>query len=152
MSIADTLSTLGITLPTPAAPAGAYIPVVTYNKCVYISGQLPIEDGKLKYTGKVGNEQSIENGQQSAKLCVINALAALNAELGSLDSVTRIIKLEVYVNSATGFTDQAQVANGASNFLKEVFGDKGLHTRVALGTAELPLNAATEIIITAAFE
>jgi enamine deaminase RidA (YjgF/YER057c/UK114 family) len=152
MSIADTLSTFGITLPTPAAPAGAYIPVVTYNKCVYISGQLPIEDGKLKYTGKVGNEQSIENGQQSAKLCVINALAALNAELGSLDSVTRIIKLEVYVNSATGFTDQAQVANGASNFLKEVFGDKGLHTRVALGAAELPLNAATEIVITAAFE
>jgi enamine deaminase RidA (YjgF/YER057c/UK114 family) len=83
---------------------------------------------------------------------VINALAALNAELGSLDSVTRIIKLEVYVNSATGFTDQAQVANGASNFLKEVFGDKGLHTRVALGAAELPLNAATEIVITAAFE
>ncbi len=147
MSIDNKLQELGITLPEAAAPAGAYVPTVATGDLIFVSGQLPIKDGKITYTDKVGDNGSVttEQAQEAAKLCAINGLAALKAHLGTLDNIKQIVRIEVYVNSSQGFTDQALVANGASNFLKEVFGDAGLHTRLALGLAELPLNAAVEL-------
>lgn len=147
MTIAERLIELNIDFPDVPHPAGAYVPTVEAGNLVFVSGQLPIHEGNLIYTRKVGHEGhvTVAEGQKAARLCVINALAAINAELGSLDLVKRIVKIEVFVNSATGFTDQALVANGASECLTEIFGDAGQHARAAIGVAELPLNAAVEL-------
>ena len=147
MSLSNRLTELGITFSDVPHPVGAYVPTVEAGNLIFVSGQLPIHEGKLIYTRKVGEQGhlSVEEGQKAARLCTINALAAINAELGSLDRVRRIVKIEVFVNSATGFTDQAQVANGASELLKEIFGEAGQHARAAIGVAELPLNAAVEL-------
>lgn len=147
--IEDKLKSLGITLPTPPKPAGSYIPVVITNKIAFVSGQIPIQDGKVVFTGKVSKDISVEEAQKAARLCVINGLAQLKAELGSLDKISKIIKVSGFVNSLPEFTDQPKVINGASDLLYEIFGEKGRHARIAVGVASLPLNSAVEVDLVA---
>jgi len=147
MSIAQRLQELQIELPQPAAPVGAYVPAVLADKLLFLSGQLPLHNGKLFCQGKVPTEVSLSQAQQAARVTAINALAAVQKELGSLDQVRRIVRLEVYVNSATGFFEQAKVANAASELLHEIFGTIGQHARLAVGMAELPLNAPLELAL-----
>ena len=143
------LQSLGIELPAGAAPVGAYVPAVRTGNLALTAGQLPMKDGSLIAAGKVPADVSLQEAQLAARQALLNALSALRAEIGSLDNVSRIVRLNVLVNSTTGFTDQAKVANGASDLLLEVFGDAGRHTRTAVGAAELPLNAPVELDITA---
>lgn len=145
MSAEKKLKELGIELPEAAKPVGAYIPTVRTGNLVLTSGQLPMAGGELLSTGKVPSDVSLEAAQTAARAAVLNALSAVRAEVGSLDAITRIVRANVFVNSAAGFTDQAKVANGASELLVEVFGEAGRHTRCALGAAELPLNAPVEL-------
>jgi len=146
MSYESRLTELQITLP-PAAPVGAYVPAVRAGNLVFTAGQLPWCDGKLLAVGKVPTEVSVTSAQAAARQAVLHALSAVRAEVGTLDAVVRVVRLNVFVNSSAGFVEQAQVANGASGLLTEVFGQAGRHTRVALGAAELPLNAAVELDI-----
>jgi enamine deaminase RidA (YjgF/YER057c/UK114 family) len=143
--IDEKLKSLNIVLPQPPKPAGAYIPVVIADQTVYVSGQIPIEDGKVVYIGKVPTEQSLEQAQKAAKLCVINALAQLKAELSSLDRISKIVRVSGFVNSTPDFTDQPKVINAASDLLFDIFGKNGQHSRIAVGVASLPLGAAVEI-------
>ena len=143
------LQSLGIELPSPAAPVGAYVAAVRTGNLVFTAGQLPMKDGSLTATGKTPADVSLPDAQLAARQALLNALSALRAEIGSLDNVSRIVRLNVLVNSSPGFTDQAKVANGASDLLLEVFGQAGVHTRTAVGAAELPLNAPVELDITA---
>ena len=147
--IEDKLKSLGITLPSPPKPAGSYIPVVITNKMAFVSGQIPIQDGKVVFTGKVSKDISVEEAQKAARLCVINGLAQLKAELGSLDKISKIIKVSGFVNSLPEFTDQPKVINGASDLLYEIFGEKGKHARIAVGVTSLPLNSAVEVDLVA---
>lgn len=147
--ISEKLTQLGIELPAPAAAVGAYLPALRSGNLIFISGQLPWHAGKLAHAGKLGAELTLEEGQAAARLCLLNALAALQAEIGSLELLRRLVRLEVYVNSAPGFTQQAQVANGASNLAVDILGPPGRHARLALGAAELPLNAAVELALIA---
>ena len=140
------LKELGITLPPAPAPVGSYVPFVRVGDLVFTSGQLPIREGKLTATGKVGTAGlSIDQAAEAAKVAVLNALAQVAAAAGGLANVTRIVRIGVFVNSADGFIDQPKVANGASDLLVAVFGDAGRHARSAVGVNELPLNAAVEI-------
>jgi enamine deaminase RidA (YjgF/YER057c/UK114 family) len=145
MSIDQRLSELGITLPQPAAPVAAYVPVVEHNGVIHISGQISFaEDGSL-LKGRLGEDMELEAGQQAARRCGIMLLAQIKAALGSLDRVERIIKLGVFVNSAPSFIDQPKVANGASELMQNVFGEAGRHARSAVGVAVLPLGVAVEV-------
>ena len=139
------LNELLITLPKSPPVAGDYVPVVRTGDLLYVSGQLPSRDGEIVFVGKVGGPVEVAQAAEAARLAVTNALAAIKAELGSLDRVERIVRLEVFVNSSAGFTGQAQVANGASGLLVELFGPAGRHSRFAVGVAELPLDAAVEL-------
>ena len=139
------ITQLGFELPKAAAPIGSYVPALRTGNLVFTAGQIPTRDGKLIATGSVPTDVSLQDAQAAARQCVLNALAAVEAEIGSLDDIVRIVRLNVFVNSAPRFTDQAQVANGASDFLVEVFGDAGKHTRCAVGAAELPLGAPVEL-------
>jgi enamine deaminase RidA (YjgF/YER057c/UK114 family) len=143
--IEEKLKSLNITLPSPPKPAGAYIPVVKSEHTVYVSGQIPIEDGKVAFKGKVPSVQSLEQAQMAAKLCAINALAQLKSELGSLDKISKILRVSGFVNSDPDFTDQPKVINAASDLLFEIFGEKGHHSRIAVGVASLPLGSTVEI-------
>jgi enamine deaminase RidA (YjgF/YER057c/UK114 family) len=143
------LQSLGIDLPSPAAPVGAYVAAVRTGNLVFTAGQLPMKDGSLTATGKIPTDVSLADAQLAARQALLNALSAVRGEIGSLDNVSRIVRLNVLVNSSPGFTDQAKVANGASDLLLEVFGPAGVHTRTAVGAAELPLNAPVELDITA---
>jgi enamine deaminase RidA (YjgF/YER057c/UK114 family) len=145
MSIHDRLAELDITLPPAPQPVGAYVPTVRTGNQVFTAGQLPSKDGELIATGKVACDADIPTAAAGARQAALNALAAINAEVGSLDAITRIVRLNCFVNSSPGFTDQAKVANGASELLVELFGEAGKHTRCALGAPELPLNAAVEL-------
>ena len=146
MSIIDKLKELNIILPTPAAPAANYVPFVIHENLVYISGQLPMDKGKLAYTGIVGKDVNQEDAIKAAELCAINILAQLNAACdGNLEKVTRCIKLGVFVASTSEFTSQPAVGNGASNLIANIFGDKGKHARFAVGASALPLNATVEV-------
>jgi enamine deaminase RidA (YjgF/YER057c/UK114 family) len=138
------LAQLGLTLPPVAAPVAAYIPAIRTGALVYTSGQLPFVDGQLSVTGKVGAEVSIEEAKEAAKLCALNAIAAVH-DLVGLDAVVRIVKVVGFVASAPGFADQPQVINGASELLGAVFGDAGVHARSAVGVAELPRNTPVEV-------
>ncbi|WP_067845274.1 RidA family protein [Nocardia lijiangensis] len=138
------LERLGLTVPAVAAPVAAYIPAVRTGSLVYTSGQLPFVNGELSATGKVGAEVSLEAAAEAARLCALNALAAVH-DLVGLDEVVRIVKVVGFVASAPGFTDQPLVINGASEFLGEVFGDAGVHARSAVGVSELPKNTPVEI-------
>lgn len=145
MTVEDTLSQLGITLPSPPAPAGSYVPVVVSGNLAFVAGQIPMEAGQVKFRGKVGKDLSLEAGQQAARLCTINALAQLKAALGSLDRIKRFVKVTGFVSCDPTFTDQPKVINGASDFLVQVFGEKGRHARAAVGVSSLPLDSAVEV-------
>ena len=145
MSIEKRLSELGIDLPPAPKPVGAYVPTVRTGNLIFTAGQLPGKDGKLLAEGHVPAEADLDTAQAGARQAALNALAAVKAEVGSLDAVVRIVRANCFVSSSPGFTDQAKVANGASEVLKDIFGDAGLHTRCAIGAAELPLNAAVEL-------
>lgn len=151
MSIAERLAELGIELPTVVPPVASYVPAVSANGFVYTSGQLPMVDGAMPRTGKVGAAVSAEDAKADARQCALNALAAIDAEIGSLDRITRIVKVVGFVNSADGFSGQPGVVNGASDVLGEIFGDAGVHARSAVGVAELPLDAPVEVELIVAY-
>jgi enamine deaminase RidA (YjgF/YER057c/UK114 family) len=142
--IEEKLKSLQIVLPNPPTPAGSYIPAIKTGNLLFISGQIPMENGKVLFTGKVTDE-NLETAQKSAKMCAINLLAQMKRELGSLDKVTRIVRLSGFVNSDAEFYQHPKVINAASDLFFEVFGDKGKHSRIAVGVACLPLNSMTEI-------
>ena len=144
MNVSARLGQLGVTLPQVVAPLASYVPAVRTGNLVYTSGQLPIEGGKLARTGKVGAEISPEEGKALARICALNALAAVGSVVG-IDTVTRVVKVVGFVASAPGFNGQPSVVNGASELLAEVFGDNGAHARSAVGVAELPLDAPVEV-------
>ena len=138
------LEELGLTLPQAAAPVASYVPTVLANGMLHISGQLPFKDGAL-VKGRVGDDVSIEDAQDAAKLCGLMLVAQMKAALGTLGRVERIVKLGVFVNSHGDFTDQPKVANGASDLMVQLFGEAGKHARSAVGVPVLPLGAAVEI-------
>ena len=140
----EKLKELGIILPEAPIPAGNYIPAVKTGNLLFISGQIPLENGKVAYTGKV-SDANLETAQKSAKSCAINILAQIKRETGSLDKVTKIVKLSGFVNSVPEFTQHPKVINPASDLMFEVFGENGKHARVALGAGSLPLDSMTEI-------
>jgi enamine deaminase RidA (YjgF/YER057c/UK114 family) len=142
---AERLAAIGLTLPPVTAPVAAYVPAVRTGSYVYVSGQLPMVDGKLPATGKVGAEVSVEDAAAMARTCALNALAAAASVAGGLEGIARIVKVVGFVASAPGFGSQAQVINGASEFLIEVFGEDGRHARSAIGVAELPLGTPVEV-------
>lgn len=139
------LDELGLTLPTVAAPVAAYVPAVASGHQVHTSGQLPFMEGALPLTGKVGGEVTLEQAAQLAATCCLNALAAIEALTGDLDRITRIVKLTGYVASDPSFTAQPAVINGASELLRDLFGDAGTHARSAVGVAVLPLDSPVEL-------
>ncbi len=143
--VADRLKELGYELPAVPSPAGSYVPASRAGSLLFTAGQLPLKEGKLACTGKVGSDVTIEEAQEAARLCALNALAAVEAEVGSLKNVRRVVKVVGYVASAAGFNEQPKVMNGASELLGEVFGEKGRHARSAVGVAELPLDAPVEV-------
>ena len=143
--IEQKLESLGYPLGSPAAPVGAYVPAVRTGNLIVTSGQLPFVGGELKFVGKVGAEVSEADGQQAARLCVVNALTHIRMIVGHLDKISRVVRVEGFVQSAPGYTRQPIVLNGASELLLELFGEVGRHTRVAVGVSELPLNAAVEL-------
>lgn len=152
MSAEARLRELRLELPPPPQPVGAYTRAVRTGSLIFVSGQLPMAAAQLQHAGKVGATLSVEQGQAAARLCAINALSVLREEAGSLDRVVRIVRLVGYVGSAPGFTDQAQVMNGASELMRDVFGERGVHARVAVGVAELPRGAAVELEVIAELE
>jgi enamine deaminase RidA (YjgF/YER057c/UK114 family) len=146
-TVEQRLADVGHPLPSAPSPVASYVPVLRTGNLVITSGQLPTVGKEVMFTGKLGRELHEEQGQHAARLCALNALAQLKAAIGSLDYVTRIVRVEGYVQSADGFTKQSQVLNGASELLVEAFGERGKHTRIAVGVAELPMDAAVELAI-----
>jgi len=144
MSIAARLAELGITLPEPAAPVAAYVPVVIAGGLAHVSGQVSFVDGVLR-KGRLGEDVSLEQGIEAAQGCALMILAQLQAALGSLERVERVVKLGAFVNSTAAFTDQPKVANGASELMVAVFGEAGKHARSAVGVPSLPLGVAVEV-------
>jgi enamine deaminase RidA (YjgF/YER057c/UK114 family) len=145
MTIDARLAELGITIPVLAKPAGAYVPFVVTGNLVFTAGQLPFTDGVLPATGKLGDDVDADAGKAYARTAALNALAAVQEAIGSLDRVTRIVKLVGFVASAPEFTGQPGVINGASEVLGEIFGDLGKHARSAVGVAVLPLDSPVEV-------
>jgi enamine deaminase RidA (YjgF/YER057c/UK114 family) len=140
----ERLAELGIELPPVVPPVAAYVPAVRTGNLVYTSGQLPMQSGSLAQTGKVGGQVSPEEAKTLARVCALNALAAVNALVG-IDAVTRVVKVVGFVASTPGFNGQPGVVNGASQLLGDVFGDAGAHARSAVGVSELPLDAPVEV-------
>jgi enamine deaminase RidA (YjgF/YER057c/UK114 family) len=145
MSYEIRLKQLGIELPAAPQPVANYVPVVRAGDLLFLSGVLPSRDGQLVMTGKLGQALTIEQGVEMSRVAVLNALAIIRGEVGSLDRVKRIVKMVGHIASASGFTDQPKVLNGASDLLVSVFGEAGRHARVAVGAAELPRQAPVEI-------
>ena len=145
MSYEQKLTQLGLALPAPPKPVANYVPVVRTGDLLFLSGVLPSRDGQLIMTGKLGQNLSIEQGMEAARVAVLNGLSIIRQEAGSLDRVKRIVKMVGHIASAPGFTGQPQVLNGASDLLVSLFGDAGRHARVAVGAAELPRQAPVEI-------
>ncbi|HET7328114.1 MAG TPA: RidA family protein [Nocardioidaceae bacterium] len=141
----DNLARLGFSVPEVVKPVAAYVPTVRTGNYVFTSGQLPMRDGRLVTAGKVGGEVTLEEAQACAQQCVLNALAAIKAEIGDLSGVTRVVKAVAFVASTPDFTAQPQVANGASELLGDVFGEAGRHARSAVGVPVLPLDAPVEV-------
>jgi enamine deaminase RidA (YjgF/YER057c/UK114 family) len=151
MSLASQrLKELNLTLPPVSKPVGAYKPALRHADVLMLSGQIPLREGKVAFTGKVGGPagRTLEDAQAAARLCTLNAIAAAADAAGGVDQIKSVLKLVVYVASANGFTDQHKVANGASDLLVEVFGEPGKHARAAVGVAELPLNSTVEVDVT----
>jgi enamine deaminase RidA (YjgF/YER057c/UK114 family) len=145
--IEERLAELGIELPPAPQPVASYIPVKVVGDLAWVAGQVPMRDGEITVSGSVGSDVTTQEANAGARRCAIQALSALRATLGSLDRVTGIVKVDVFVASARGFTDQPAVANGASDLFVEVFGDEGRHARAAVGVPELPLGAAVEVAL-----
>ena len=141
----ERLADLGLRVPEVAKPVAAYVPAVRTGDYVYTSGQLPMRDGELLATGKVGADVSQEQAVECARQCALNAFAAIRAEVGELSAVKRVVKVVVFVASSADFTAQPQVANGVSDLVGEVFGEAGQHARSAVGVAVLPLDAPVEV-------
>jgi enamine deaminase RidA (YjgF/YER057c/UK114 family) len=139
------LEALGLTVPDVVAPVASYVPAVRTGNHVYTAGQLPMRDGQLTLTGKVGAEVSVEDATAAARQCALNAIAAVKSTVGDLSRVVRVVKAVVFVASAPDFTGQPQVANGASDLFGEAFGDAGQHARSAVGVLVLPLGAPVEV-------
>ena len=139
------LKELGLELPAAAAPVANYVPYVIDGKQLWIAGQVPFWNGAIKYTGVVGQDVSVDEAVDAARVCALNILAQTKAALGDLDRIARVIKLGGFVNGAPGFTDQPKVINGASDLLVDVLGDKGLHARSAVGAGGLPLGVPVEV-------
>lgn len=144
-SVEARLKELNVTLPEAPKPVAAYVPSVRTGNLVFVAGQLPFVNGQLPQKGKLGREVTLEQGQALAKQAVLNGLAVVKAELGSLDRVARVVRIGVFVASTNEFVDQPKVANGASEFLQQVFGDAGKHARAAVGVNVLPLDAPVEV-------
>jgi enamine deaminase RidA (YjgF/YER057c/UK114 family) len=144
VSASARLAELGVDLPVVVKPLGSYVPAVSSGSLVYTSGQLPMQDGKLVQVGKVGVDVTPEQGKELARICALNALAAIHSLVG-IDSVTQVVKVVGFVASGPGFNGQPGVVNGASDLLADVFGDSGVHARSAVGVAELPLDAPVEV-------
>ena len=147
MSPEERLAELGLTVPDVAKPVAAYVPAVRSGSHVFTSGQLPMRSGELMATGKVGGTVTAEEAYECARQCVLNAIAAVKAEVGDLSLVKRVVKVVAFVASTPDFTGQPQVANGASELLGEVFGEVGQHARSAVGVPVLPLDAPVEVEI-----
>lgn len=143
--IDEKLALLGITLPTPPVPAGSYIPAVKTGNLIFISGQIPMQEGRVQFKGQVPTTISVEEAQKAARLCIINVLTQLKANLGTLDKISKIVRVSGFVNSTPEFSEHPKIINSASDLLFEIFGEKGKHTRIAVGVSSLPLNSAVEI-------
>jgi len=141
----DKIKELGLEIPETPKPVAAYVPAILVDGFVFTAGQLPSYKGELKYFGKVGRELTEDDGKKAAELSALNCLAAIKSVIGDLNKIQQIMKVTVFVNSAEGFTNQPQVANGASELLEKIFGEKGRHARSAVGVNELPRNGAVEI-------
>ncbi len=139
------IADLGYEIPKEPEPLASYLRSLEFNGLVYTAGQLPMLNGKLLYKGKVGKDISENDAIDAARICALNCLSVIKYEIGDLDRIDRIVKVVVFVNSADGFTNQPIVANGASDFLVQVFGEKGKHVRSAVGVNELPINACIEV-------
>ena len=144
-TINDRLAGLGIVLPVAAAPAANYVPYVQTGNLLFLSGQLPMEAGKVAITGLLGRDVDLAGGQRAAELCAINLLAQAKAALGDLGRIKRVVKLNGMIASSPDFTDQHLVMNGCSNLIATILGEAGKHARAAVGMASLPLNAAVEV-------
>lgn len=143
--IEEKIKELGFEVPEAAKPLAAYIPAKRIGNLVMTSGQVPLVDGKLKYAGKIGVDVSEEEGQKAAEICALNCLAAIKGVIGNLDKIDEVVKLTVFVNSQDGYSAQPKIANGASELIGKIFGEKGLHARSAVGVSGLPINAPVEI-------
>ena len=148
MSVKDNLATLGLTLPTAAAPVAAYVPAVKTGNLVFTAGQLPMVNGELISKGLLGQDVEVEEANKAARICTINALAAIKGVIGDLDQIKTIIRVVGYVASTPEFTKQPAVVNGASDLLLQIFGEDGKHARSAIGVSVLPLNSSVEIELT----
>jgi len=145
MKTSEKLKELGIVLPPPPKPVGSYVAGLKTGNLVFVSGQIPLENGVMTLAGKVGQDVSLEDAQAAARRCALAGLSIAADVAGSVDNIRRIVRLAVFVNSAPGFTDQPKVANGASDTMVDIFGEQGRHVRAAVGANELPLNAAVEV-------
>lgn len=145
MVVESRIAELGIALPAMSAPGAMYIPVKQLGNALFVSGQVPFVNGVMQYPGHVGEEVSLEQAQEAARICVINMLAAVRYYLGDLDKVKNVVKLQAFVNSKTGFNQQHIVVNAASQLLYDVYGEAGRHARTAVGTNQLPMDAPVEI-------
>lgn len=147
--IEEKILALGIELPNAPPSAGSYVQVAITGNLVFVSGQIPVEPGSIpmqvKYKGKVGKDISLEEGQEAARLCTINALAQLKSTLGSLEKIRKFVKVSGFVNCDASFSNHPQIINGASDFIVQLFGEKGRHSRSAIGASSLPLDSAVEI-------
>ena len=141
----ERLQELGVSLPAPVAPVAAYVPCVRTGNLVYVSGQVPMVDGKPGHLGHLGDDVDLEDGRAAARTCAVNVLAALKAELGELSRVRRVVKVTGFVASTPDFTDHPKVINAASELFGDAFGDAGRHARAAIGVAALPLGAPVEV-------
>ncbi|HPF39548.1 MAG TPA: RidA family protein [Phycisphaerae bacterium] len=149
MKTSEKLKELGIVLPPPPRPVGSYVSGLKTGNLVFVSGQIPLENGAITLAGKVGMDATLEEAQAAARRCALSGLAIAADIAGGVDNIKRIVRLAVFVNSAPGFTDQPKVANGASDAMVEIFGEAGRHVRAAVGASELPLNAAVEVELVA---
>jgi enamine deaminase RidA (YjgF/YER057c/UK114 family) len=145
LMIEENIKNLGLELPEAPKPVASYIPSLLVSGLVFTAGQIPSVKGELKYKGKIGKELSEEDGMKAAEVCALNCLSVIKSAAGNLDDIEQIVKVTVFVNSAKGFTSQPKVANGASDLLVKIFGDRGKHVRSAVGVNELPLDAAVEV-------
>ena len=145
MGVIEKLKGLGIALPEPVPAMGSYVPAVLAGDLLFVAGHPPVENGKIRYKGKVGKDLTLEEGRHAAELCIINCLAAALGALGDLDRIERAVKVTGYVNSLADFEKQPDVINGASDLLEKIWGEKGRHARAAVGAISLPANIAVEV-------